>query len=128
MTRQFHAKIQVHSWLLLAAMLFVAVYAGWTRNGLILALALLMLVLLIERMIRTTYTVSDTELTIHTSRFARDRVIPLSSILRVERISSIRLFGRSFSSFLLITYGDNQEVAVIPTNEADFIKKIKYNG
>lgn len=106
-------------------MLFVVVYAGWTRNGLILAIGLLVTALLIDRMIHTTYTVSETELIIHTSRLAKDRVIPLASIHRVERIMGTRIFGRSLSSFLLITYGDGQEIAVIPQNEDDFIKKLR---
>ena len=80
---------------------------------------------MIDRMIHTTYTISDTHLIIHTGKFSKDQLIPLENLIRLEKISGIRLFGKSFNSFLLLTYqeeGIEKSQAVIPQNEDDFVK------
>ncbi len=123
--RLFHARIQVQHWLLLAIVLGVALYSFWYKNGILVAITFLFLVVLIERMIHTTYTLTDEVLRLHTSRFVKDKTIPLGEIERVERISRLRLFGHDFQSFLLITYGGGKQVAVTPQNEQDFLSAVE---
>ena len=125
MQRLFHAKIQFQSWVLLIAVLFVFAYSAWHKQPIILLLSLILLIVMIDRMIHTTYTISDTHLIIHTGKFSKDQLIPLENLIRLEKISGIRLFGKSFNSFLLLTYqeeGIEKSQAVIPQNEDDFVK------
>ena len=132
MQRLFHAKIQFQSWVLLIAVLFVFTYSAWHKQPIILLLSLILLIVMIDRMIHTTYTISDTHLIIHTGKFSKDQLIPLENLIRLEKISGIRLFGKSFNSFLLLTFQVNgaersqaleeKSLAVIPQNEDDFVK------
>ncbi len=129
MNRLFHAKIRMQSWLLLLVVLFVTLYAGWHRQGPVLLLGFLLLVLLVERMIHTSYMVTDRVLEIHNGRFSKTRVIPLDRLIRIERVSGLRFFGKSPDSFLMITYGgadgERHEVAVIPQHEEEFVRFVE---
>ena len=129
MNRQFHAKIQLQSWLLLAAFLFLTGYAAWVKHPVFLCIGLLLMVVLIERMIHTTYTVSSDTLTLHTSRYVRDVVVPLSSIQRIDQVQTLRLFGKALSSYLLVGYADEQgetrQVSLMPKNPDDFVDYIQ---
>ena len=125
MSRLFHAKIQFQSWFLLLAILFVFVYSAWHRQPIFMLITLALLILMIDRMIHTTYTITPTDIIIHTGKFSKDKAIPLQNLLRVEKISGLRLFGHSFNSFLLLTYQENgseKSQAVIPQNFDDFVK------
>ena len=132
MSRIFHAKIQFQSWLLLLAIFFVFGYSAWHKQPIMLMIATVLLIVMIDRMIHTTYTITPTDIIIHTGKFSKDKTIPLQDLLRVEKISGVRLFGHSFNSFLLLTYQVNGEekpqaveeksLAVIPQNFDDFVK------
>ena len=87
MQRLFHAKIQFQSWVLLIAVLFVFAYSAWHKQPIILLLSLILLIVMIDRMIHTTYTISDTHLIIHTGKFSKDQLIPLENLIRLEKIS-----------------------------------------
>lgn len=129
MNRQFQAKISIGSYVLLAALLSVAVYFMWqtselvrTMSGIVLAIALLMMVVVIERMIHTTYTITaDKRLVIHKGRFCKDMVIPLDAIDRIDRINRLRIAGKPLRTSLVIVTKDQTEHHINPTNEEDFI-------
>ncbi len=125
MQRVFHAKIQPQSWLLVAAMLGVAVYFMWNRQPVLIAASLLLIVLIVERMTHTCYTVADGNLVIHAGRFARDRTIPIADIETIERIHGLRVFGKSLHSFLLIRHSGGRQTAVVPQNDEDFVRTIE---
>lgn len=125
MPRLFHAKIQFQSWILLIAVFIVFAYSAWHKQPIILMLSLMLLIVMIDRMIHTTYTITSTDIIIHTGKFSKDKTIPLQDLLRVEKISGIRLFGKAFNTFLLLTYqanGEEKSQAVIPQNEDEFVK------
>lgn len=129
MNRQFHAKIQIQSWILLAAFLFLTVYAAWVRHPIFMAMGFLLMVILVERMIHTLYIVTDTSLRIHTSRFVADREVPLADIRRIDEVSTMRLFGKSLHRFLMVVYADaegqERQVAVMPARPAEFVDYIQ---
>jgi len=129
MNRQFHAKIQLQSWLLLAAFLFLTGYAAWVKHPVFLCIGLLLMVVLIDRMIHTTYTVTSDSLLLHTSRYVRDVAVPLSSIQRIDQIRTMRLFGKALSSYLLVTYADEQgetrQLSLMPKDDDEFVQYIQ---
>lgn len=131
MNRVFQTKIQAGNWILLAAIFVVTAHFMWQANGLLILISLLLMVVIIERMIHSRYTLThDGLLIIEKGRFSRKQQIAITSIERIERVSGIRIMGKTLNSFLLITCSDGKQYAVTPSNEADFLKYIekKKNG
>ena len=124
MNRTFHSRIHAQNWLLLACLLFLTGYAAWQRHALFFGMGLLMMVVLIKQMIHTVYVLSDDVLTVHTSRFRRDLVIPLQRICRIEQASR-RLFGWELPARMLIVYtteaGAVRYAAVAPQHPDEFV-------
>lgn len=118
--------------MLLAALLSVAVYFIWhtdsfTRQfvGALLAADLLVMVIIVERMIHTHYTVTaDRFLVIHRGRFAKEVSIALDNIERIDRINRMRFFGKPLRTSLVIVLSNKKEYYINPKNEEDFIKWI----
>lgn len=126
MDRVFQARIQSGSLLLLAAVTVAAVYFMWCKNGILMAVALLFMVVIIEMMIKTAYTVKTSGvLVIRRGRFSKTVQINLLDIERIERINRFRIFGHSFSRYLLIHVKGRTPVAVVPVNEDGFVACIE---
>ncbi len=132
MTRLFHAKISIGNYVLLSALLAVAIYFVWqipfdSRQvlGAIVCVVLLMMVIIVERMINTTYTLTDDGmLIIHKGRFAKDIVVSVDDITEMTHSDQISLFGKGLYSSLIIETKDNGKIAIRPDNEADFVNKV----
>ncbi len=132
MNRQFHSKTSLRNYALLAALLSVAIYFMWnteslTRqwSGVLIAIVLLVIVIVIERIIHTTYTITkERTLVIHQGRFSKDKVIPLDDIERIDRISRNRIGGKPLMTYLAVVLKDHTEHYITPKNEEDFIKCI----
>ena len=127
MNRLFHAKIEWSSWALLAIVLGITLYSIWEyKNGILLCALLLFLVIIIERIIHTTYTVTaDKQLVIHTGRFSKDKVIPLSHIREVRKIESIHIMGKPLRSCVIVEYREGKIISLIPSTPDDFIRYIE---
>ncbi len=133
MNRLFHTKIAIGNYVLLAALLSVAIYFVWhtdmlTRqgSGLLLTIDLLAMVIIIERMIHSTYTITtDRTLIISKGRFAKKRVISLDEIAKIDRINHWRVGQKPLRTSLVIVLKDNTEYYINPNNEEDFIKCIQ---
>lgn len=96
------------------------------RMGLCAAATLLLLVVAVERIIHTTYTVTaDGRLVVSYGRFSRPLSIPLSALRRVERYRRLRMGSRCLFSYLLVVYGEEKHVAVMPTDEEAFVAELK---
>lgn len=132
MNRQFHAKISLRHYTLLAALLSVALYFTWHTEllarqwiGMVLGIVLVLMVVLVEKIINTHYTVTtDTKLLIHEGRFAKDKTVDILSIDRIDRINRLRILGKPLITYLIIVMTDGKEHCVMPKNEEDFIKCI----
>lgn len=132
MNRQFHAKIPLRHYTLLAALLSVALYFTWHTEllerqwtGIVLGVVLVLMVVLVEKIINTHYTVTtDAQLLIHEGRFAKDKTVDILSIDRIDRINRLRLFGKPLITYLIIVMTDGKEHCIMPKNEKDFIKCI----
>lgn len=126
MNRVFQAKINIGNYILLILLLLVAIHSMWCVNGLLLCLSLLLLVVIIERMIHTTYTITTNGmLIINNGRFSRRKEVPLSDINSIERIRGMRIGGKTISTSLLITCKNGKIFQVSPRNEDDFVKCVQ---
>lgn len=126
MNRVFQAKINIGNYILLILLLLVAIHSMWCVNGILLCLSLLLLVVIIERMIHTTYTITtDGMLIINNGRFSRRKEVPLSDINSIERIRGMRIGGKTISTSLLITCKNGKIFQVSPRNEDDFVKCVQ---
>ena len=127
MNRLFNAKVEPGSWVLLFAVLAVTAYLMWTsRNGVVICIMLLLLVVLIERIIHSNYTVtSEGMLIVHTGRFSKDKTIDLSQVRSVKRMVAMRIFGKEFRSFVVIECADGRILSLIPREEEKFLKHVR---
>jgi len=90
-------------------------------------LAVLMVILLvlgIEKLIHTTYTLtSDGHLVLYYGRFMKGKTISLQEITEVERVCQMRLFGVGLMRCVLVHHGNKTE-ALMPVKEKEFIDEI----
>ncbi|MBR6893547.1 MAG: PH domain-containing protein [Bacteroidaceae bacterium] len=123
-TRTYRARVQVGNWVLIAILSALTIYLIWDGNGLLIAGSLLLLLLIIERTIHTEYQLSEESLTVNNGKLSKRLVVPMDSIKRIERIRRIRIGKNALITYLLIVYGEDRTVAVMPKEEEAFIKQI----
>ena len=123
MNRIFHARIAWYQYFLLVVLTVNVVGALWCKYILPAVLLILMLIVVIEQIIHTVYTVTpDGILEISTGRFIRKKVIPISEITAIRKCHSMK-FGRfSVTEYVLIEYGKGKFVSVMPVKEREFVE------
>ena len=126
MNRIFHARIAWYQYFLLVVLTVNVVGALWCKYILPAVLLILMLIVVIEQIIHTIYTVTpDGILEISTGRFIRKKVIPISEITAIRKCHSIK-FGRfSVTEYVLIEYGKGKFVSVMPVKEREFVELLE---
>ena len=93
MNRIFHARIAWYHYFLLLVLTVNAVGALWCKYILPAVLLMLLLIVVIEQIIHTVYTVSaDGNLEISMGRFIRKKVIPIAEITAIRKYHSMK-FG-----------------------------------
>ena len=114
MNRIFHARIAVGQYLFLVLATIMAI------------LFMLLLIIAIERLIHTTYTLTtDGRLLLFYGRFSRSEEILLKDIISVERASSMKIGRFAVMSYVLVKYGTKGKCAVLlPVKEDLFIKTL----
>ena len=126
MNRVFHARITCYHLLFLVLVSVCTVYLVWHKQALGALLFSLVLLVLIECVIHTTYTVTaEGLLVIAKGRFYKKRTIPIEEILSIERKRSMTVFNCSVTHFVLIRWGYDKYVALIPVKEKEFIQLIR---
>ena len=126
MNRVFHARITWYHLLFLVLVSVCPVYLVWHTQALGALLFSLVLLVLIECVIHTTYTVTaEGLLVIAKGRFYKKRTIPIGEILSIERKRSMTVFNCSVTHFVLIRWGYDKYVALIPVKEKEFIQLIR---
>ena len=94
MNRIFHARIAWYQYFLLVVLTVNAVGALWCKYILVAVLFMLMLIVVIEQIIHTTYTLTTNgDLEVSRGRFIRKKIIPLSEITAVGKYHSMK-FGK----------------------------------
>ncbi|WP_287664506.1 PH domain-containing protein [Bacteroides sp.] len=126
MNRIFHARIAWYQYFLLVVLTVNVVGALWCKYILPAVLLILMLIVVIEQIIHTIYTVTpDGILEISTGRFIRKKVIPISEITAIRKCHSMK-FGRfSVTEYVLIEYGKGKFVSVMPVKEREFVELLE---
>ena len=126
MNRIFHARIAWYQYFLLVVLTVNVVGALWCKYILPAVSLILMLIVVIEQIIHTVYTVTpDGILEISTGRFIRKKVIPLSEITAIRKCHSMK-FGRfSVTEYVLIEYGKGKFVSVMPVKEREFVELLE---
>ena len=126
MNRVCHARITWYHLLFLVLVSVCTVYLVWHKQALGALLFSLVLLVLIECVIHTTYTVTaEGLLVIAKGRFYKKRTIPIEEILSIERKRSMTVFNCSVTHFVLIRWGYDKYVALIPVKEKEFIQLIR---
>ena len=126
MNRVFHARITWYHLLFLVLVSVCTAYLVWHKQALGALLFSLVLLVLIECVIHTTYTVTaEGLLVIAKGRFYKKRTIPIGEILSIERKRSMTVFNCSVTHFVLIRWGYDKYVALIPVKEKEFIQLIR---
>lgn len=93
--------------------------------GLCTGLTLLLLVLVVERIIHTTYTLTaDGRMVVSHGRFSRTKVVDLRHVRRVERCRRLRVGGHSLFACLMVVCDDERCVAVMPVDEEEFVREL----
>ena len=126
MNRIFHARIAWYQYFLLVVLTVNVVGALWCKYILPAVLLILMLIVVIEQIIHTVYTVTpDGILEISTGRFIRKKVIPISEITAIRKCHSMK-FGRfSVTEYVLIEYGKGKFVSEMPVKEREFVELLE---
>lgn len=126
MNRIFHARIVWYQYFLLAVLTVNAVGALWCKYILPAVLFMLMLIVVIEQIIHTVYTVTaDGNLEISRGRFIRKKVIPISEITIIQKYRSMKFGSFSVTDYLLIEYGKGKFASVMPVKEREFVELIE---
>lgn len=126
MNRIFHARIAAGQYLFVVLAGAMAVYGLWEKHILVAVLFMLLLVVSIEKLIHTTYTVTtDDRLLLSFGRFSRGREILLKDITSVERTSSMRIGKFAVMRYVLVRYGKDKCAVLLPVKEEEFIRLLE---
>lgn len=126
MNRIFHARIAWYQYFLLVVLTVNAVGALWCKYILVAVLFMLMLIVVIEQIIHTAYTLTaDGNLEVSRGRFIRKMVIPLSQITTVRKYHSMKLGRFSVTDYILIEYGKGKFASVMPVKEQEFAQLLE---
>ncbi|MCI1648632.1 MAG: PH domain-containing protein [Bacteroides sp.] len=123
MNRTFHARVTIGQYLFLLLVTIVVVHEMWVKHALMAIIFMVLLVIVIERLIHTTYTLTtDGKLILFYGRFSRPKEILLSDIVSIERTSSMQIGRFALLRYLLLKYGERGKfVALFPVKEDLFI-------
>lgn len=121
MDKTFHTRIGWYNYLYLA-ILGIAIFCFlWYKLAIIAVLLMIFLIVLIERIIHTTYTVTtDGKLVLKFGRFIKSRTIRISTIRKIKKIKTMKISNFYVISYVLVEC-DQGYVAVTPIKEKEFV-------
>ncbi len=126
MDRIFHARIPLYMYFYIALVSAMALFFLWNKMVICGLAMLLLLIVGIERIIHTTYTItSDGLLVISYGRFQRKLEIPLQSVVRVEKLRCFRVGRSCLVEYLLVVYNKEKHVTVMPVKEDEFLETLQ---
>lgn len=125
MNRIFHARITWYQYLFLIILGVNAFVGLWCKYIILAVIVMLLLIVLIEQIIHTTYTITtDGKLIIDRGRFTRQRVIPINEIVSVRKVHSMKFGSFSVTEYVLIEYGTEKYASVLPVKEDEFLRSL----
>ncbi len=125
MNRVFYARIAWYQYVMLILLATTLIVFLWYKYIVPAMFLIFILVVLIEQIIHTTYTItSDNQLIISCGRFTRKKIIPIQTITHILKHNSMRIAGRSVTNYVLIEYGQRKFVSAMPIKEDEFIEQL----
>ena len=125
MDRTFHQRLSPASVCGILAFALLALYMFWTKSSLVGCLLAAVVVIMIERVVHTTYVFrrNDEEemLCIDNGRFSKTRQIRVNDIVSCRKMST----GFGLSQYVLLQCGHKRLVSVQPDNADAFIDEIR---
>lgn len=126
MDRIFHARVPFYMFIFIALVGTMALLFLWKMMPLCGLAMLLLLIVAIERVIHTTYTITTKGLLIVSyGRFQPKKEIFLQEISRVEKLRSFRIGRMCLVEYLLVFYGNEKHVTVMPVKEDEFLETLQ---
>lgn len=124
MDRIFHKRFTLAAKSYITVFALLVVYLFWIRGTINILLGLVFviyLVFFIESVINTTYKFTDDGLlVIDKGRFSKKQSIPVNEIIKASKRSS----QFKFSRYILLEYGANKTVSVLPEDEEAFMDEL----
>lgn len=126
MNRIFHARIAWYQYFLLIMLAINAFAALWGKHIILAVLMMFLLIVVIEQVIHTTYTITpEGELIIYSGRFIRKKTIPLKEITGVRKVHSMKFGSFSVTNYILIEYGKGKFASTLPVKEQEFMELLE---
>lgn len=126
MNRVFHARIAWYQYFLIVVLAVNASGFLWCKHILPATFMMLLLIVVIEQIIHTTYSVSaDGVLTLSYGRFLRKKVIPVKDITSVKKCNSMQIGRFSVTNYVLIEYANGKYATALPVKEVEFMELIE---
>ena len=123
MNRVFHARIVWYQYVYLVLLAGMAFYSLWTKHILVAAAMMVFLIVLIEKIIHTTYTVTgDGLLLIYNGRFTRSVTIKITDIDEIETRNSMKFGNFHITEYGLVRYNGNKYISLMPVKEREFLE------
>jgi hypothetical protein len=124
MNKIYHQRFTLAMKMFITIVTLLAVYLFWFRSmvhAIIGLIVVVFLVLLIDRVVRTTYTItSDGRIIVDRGRFTAKIQFPINEIVKVSHLKT----QFKLSQYILIEYGAGKTVSLQPENEKGFIDEL----
>lgn len=127
MNQTFHARIAVGQYVFILLITLITIHGFWVKHIWIAFFFMFLLVLAIERILHTTYRLTqDDQLILSYGRFSRIKTISLQEINSIECGSYLKIGRFAILRYVLVKYGANGKHAVLfPVKEDSFLKAIR---
>lgn len=121
MNRIFHARMTWYNYVYLLILGFTAFALLWNKQMVFAVIIMVFLIILIERIIHSTYTITtDGQLIIFLGRFTKKRILLVKDIRKVVKIKTFRI-GRFYLTKYLLLQSAYGYIAITPVKEDEMI-------
>lgn len=120
MDRVFRHKISIPDVCGIVLFAVLVSYCFWNKMPLVGLAVAVVWILMIERVMHTTYTLAGSRLIIDRGRFSPVRTLDVRTVVACRTMRNF--FG--LTRYLLLVYGAGRTVSVQPQNERDFINEL----
>lgn len=122
MNRIFHVKIAQGAYIFLVLCTALMVIAFWYQEAIVGMIMALLLIVNIERIIHSTYTLTaDGKVVVYYGRFYKGKTISLTDITDVELKRSSGFGGIMPSKYVLVHYENKNLLSLVPVKPEEFI-------
>lgn len=125
MDRIFHVRTPYTQIAFLILLSILSFYFLWIRSGILAAVVMILLIIVIERIINSSYTITrEGQLIVSKGRFSKKQIIAITEITEIRKCRSMNFGKFHLEEYLLIKYPPNKHMALMPTREEDFLNEL----